>query len=241
MSCDPERVTGFVDGELEADGATAIAAHLSTCATCRAQAEAERGLRARLRELPAPDLPPGLEERVRQRVRRRSPSALARASWALPLAAALLAAVWIRGHAPFVAWELARDHDHCFSRPRLPAKVWSDEPAVVDEWFVRQGTRLPHLPAGAGGLALVGARYCPLPDVSFAPHVYYVSATGHVSVFLVPHAVRLDGRFAAAARGRSVRLLRIGSAVVGIVGERESEVQAFENAFRPVLAAWLRQ
>jgi anti-sigma factor RsiW len=237
LTCAAERVTGFVDGELDADAAAAVAAHLTSCATCRAQAEDERALRARLRELPAPDLPPGLEERVRQRVRRRSPSALARASWALPLAAALLAAFWIRSHAPFVAWELARDHDHCFSRARLPARVWSDEPAVVEEWFARQKTRMPQLPAGANGLALVGARYCPLPDASMAPHVYYSSGTSRLSVFLVPHAVRLEGRFAGAPRGRSVRLLRVGSAVVGIVGEREGEVQAFESALRPAIAA----
>jgi hypothetical protein len=34
-----------------------------------------------------------------------------------------------------------------------------------------------------------------------------------------------------------VRLFRVGGEVVGIVGETESEVRAFETAFRPVLAA----
>lgn len=236
MRCDPETVTGFVDGELEPAAADAVAAHLSTCATCRAQAEAERALRARLRALPEPELPPGLEARVRERVSQ-GPSPGARARWALPLAAALLAAFWVRGHAPFVAWELARDHDHCFSRTHLPAKVWSDEPAVVDDWFARQGRRLPQVPAAAGGLALVGARFCPLPDASFAPHVYYASATSRLSVFVVPHGVRLDARFAAVSRGRPVRLLRIGVDTVGIVGEREAEVRAFENAFRSAIAA----
>jgi anti-sigma factor RsiW len=236
LSCDAERVTGFVDGELEPEVAAAVAAHLSTCDACRAQANDERALRARLRELPAPDFPDDLEERVRALLRRRR---MAVARWALPLAAVLLAGLWVRGHAPFVAWELARDHDHCFSRPRLPARVWSDDPAVVDEWFVRQGTRLPRLPTGAGGLALVGARFCPLPDVSSAPHVYYVSAASHLSVFLVPHGVRVDGRFAAATRGRAVRLLRVGRDVVGIVGEREAEVQAFETALLPLFAARL--
>jgi anti-sigma factor RsiW len=60
LSCDPERVTGFVDGELDAEATTAVAAHLATCAACRAQAEAERELRACLRVLPVPELPEGL-------------------------------------------------------------------------------------------------------------------------------------------------------------------------------------
>ena len=35
----------------------ALEAHLAECAGCREQAEAEKGLRTRLRELPTPDLP----------------------------------------------------------------------------------------------------------------------------------------------------------------------------------------
>jgi anti-sigma factor RsiW len=241
LSCDPERVTGFVDGELDAETTAAVAAHLETCAACRAQAEAERGLSARLRSLPAPDLPAGLEARVRAQARRRPVVVRAAARWVLPLAAALVVAFWARGHAPLVAWELARDHDHCFSFRPLPAKVWSGEPAVVGAWFEGQGTRLPRVPGRVGELALVGARYCPLPDVSSAPHVYYASATSHVSVFLVPHGVRLDPRFSGQARGRAVRLLRVEGETVGIVAESDADARAFEAAFRPVLAAWVRE
>ena len=239
MSCDPERVTGFVDGELDAEAAAAVAAHLEACADCRAQAEAERFLRARLRELPLPELPAGLAERVRARARERSPAVPAAVRWALPLAAALVAGFWLRGYAPFVAWELARDHAHCFSRRPPPAKVWTSEPAILSAWFGDRGARLPEVPDRVGDLALVGARFCPLPDVSSAPHLYYSSAAGHVSIFVVPHRVRLDGPFAGEARHRAVRLLRVEGEVVGIVGERESDVQAFETAFRPVLAAGL--
>jgi anti-sigma factor RsiW len=106
LSCDAERVTGFVDGELDAAGAAAVASHLGTCAPCRAQAEAERELRERLRGLPQPLLPAGLEDRVRAQVLR--PSMTLAVRWALPLAAVLVAAFWARGHAPLVAWELAR-------------------------------------------------------------------------------------------------------------------------------------
>jgi hypothetical protein len=166
-----------------------------------------------------------------------TPGAVAR--WVLPLAAVLVAGFWARGHTPLVAWELARDHDHCFSLRPLPAKVWSGEPGVVGDWFSRQGTRLPRVPDRVGELALVGARYCPLPDVSSAPHVYYASATRQVSVFLVPHGVRVDDRFAGESRGRAVRLLRVEGETVGIVAGSEADARAFETAFRPVLAAWV--
>ena len=238
MSCDPERVTGFVDDELDAQARAAVAAHLETCPACRAQAEAERALRARLRSLPGPELPAGLEVRVLEAKRLRPSGFPAAARWALPLAAVLLLGVWLRGYAPFVAWDLARDHDKCFSRRPLPAKVWSGEPAVVADWFREHGTQLPSLPAQVGELTLVGARYCPLASLASAPHLYYASAGSHVSVFVVPQGVRLDDRHVSHARGDSVRLLRLEGEVVGIVGEREAEVHAFETALRPVLAAW---
>jgi hypothetical protein len=236
VSCDPERVTGLVDGELDPETAAAVAAHVEACAACAAQARAERELRARLRGLPGPDLPSGLEARVRSSVRRRSAANRA-ARWALPLAAALVLGFWLRGHAPFVAWDLARDHDKCFSRHPVPAKLWSGEPAVVGRWFEEQRTHVPALPAEVGGLRLQGARYCPLVSLSFAPHVYYASAERHVSVFVVPHRVRVADRFAGTARGDVVRLVRVEGELVGIVGEREAEVQAVETALRPLLAA----
>jgi hypothetical protein len=236
LSCEAERITGFVDGELDAAAAAEAAAHLEACAACRAQVDEERALRSRLRSLPVPEPPAGLEERVRARVRRR-PAVVPAARWALPIAAALLAAFWARGHAPLVAWELARDHDHCFSFRPVPAKVRSGDPEVVGDWFLRQGTRLPRVPDRVGELALVGARYCRLPDLSSAPHVYYASATGEVSVFLLPHAVRVDDGFAGQARGRTVRLLRVEGETVGIVAARDVDARAFEAALRPVLAA----
>ena len=51
-----------------------------------------------------------------------------------------------------------------------------------------------------------------------------------VSVFVVPHRVRLGERFAGVARGRPVRLLRVE-------GETKAQVQAFGSALRPFLAA----
>lgn len=236
MTCDPERVTGFVDGELPEGLAAEAAAHLETCPTCRAQAEGERGLRARLLHLPAPEPPARLEARVRE-ARRNRPLAERAMRWALPLAAVFLLGVWLRGYAPFVAWDLARDHQHCFSRQPLRTQVSSGEPREVAAWFDERGTELPQLPARLGELALVGGRYCPLASLSTAAHVYYRSASSQLSVFVVPHGVRLDDRLASRARGDSVRLLRLEGQLIGIVGGREADVRAFETALRPVLAA----
>jgi predicted anti-sigma-YlaC factor YlaD len=234
--CDPERITGFVDGELEPALASEVAAHLETCPGCRGQAEAERALRIRLRALPNLELPRGLEARVREARRERAFPRRA-ISWALPAAAVLVLGIWLRGHAPFVAWDLARDHDKCFSRQPLPAVVSSRDPEVLAAWFERQGTRLPALPAEVGELQLVGARYCPLASLSLAPHVYYRSATSNLSVFVVPQGVRLEDRLESETHGDQVLLVRLDGAVVGVVGAREDEVRAFESALRPVRAA----
>lgn len=237
MSCDPERVTGFVDGELVSAEAAAVAAHLEGCVTCRAQADAERELRARLRALPLHELPAGLEARVRSARPERAGVLSTARRLALPLAAVLVLGVWLRGHASVVAWDLARDHDKCFSKRPLPAMVVSGDPEVVGAWFAERGTRLPRVPAAVGELTLVGARFCPLATLSSAPHVYYASAEGHVSVFVVPHPVRLRDRLAVRSRGDAVRLLRLEGEVVGLVGEREADVNAFESELRPLLAA----
>jgi anti-sigma factor (TIGR02949 family) len=239
LSCDPVLVTGFVDGELPADQAAKIAVHLETCSVCRAQADAERELRARLRRLPSAEAPAALESRVRRAARRR-PLAARAVTWALPIAAMLLLAVWLRGWAPLVAWDLARDHDHCFSRQPLAAQVSSPEPLAIAAWFRERGTDLPDLPPQMGDLALVGARFCPLASLSTAAHVYYRSASSRLSVFVVPQDVRLDNRFASLARGRSVRLLKLDGQIVGIVAESEADARSFETMLRPALAAELR-
>jgi anti-sigma factor RsiW len=236
VTCDGERVTAFVDGELSAEEMAALQRHVETCRTCGEQAAAERDLRQRLAALPAPAPPADLERRVRARLRRRTARV---ALLTLPLAAVLVLGVWMRGYAPLVAWELARDHRHCFSRRPLPAQVRSPEPQVVEAWFESRGTRMPDLPREAGSAVLVGGRYCPLPSLASAAHVYYVSATGGVSVFVVPHRVRLHERLAQEANGTAVRLILVDGRVLGIVGDDEGDVDAAEHALKPVLAAWL--
>lgn len=230
MSCDPERLTAYIDGALDATGCPEMEAHLASCPACHAQAEEERALRARLRAMPPVEPSPELEARVRRSLRARP-----RVPWLLPVAAGIVALLaWARGASPFVAWELSRDHDHCFGKRRLPAQVWSSDPAHVAEWFERQGTRVPPIPEDAAGLELAGARYCPLLDRSVA-HLYYTNGDHRLSLFVVPGPVR-EGPRELRPRGNFVRLLRVGGSTVGLVSEEERAVEVFERALSTSMA-----
>lgn len=228
MSCDPERVTGLVDGALDPDGEATLAEHLESCPSCRQQAEDERNLRARLRELPPPALPPGIEFFLRRRLRRSGRGRLLR--WALPVAAALVLAVfWGRAFGPFVAWELAIEHEHCWGKPQLPAKVFSSDPAVVAAFFERRGAALPLLPGEADGLELIGGRPCRLLDRAVA-HLYYGSERKRLSVFVIPGSVRIN-RSLRTRRGRNtVALVRFGDSLLGLVSDDPASVEAFSSA-----------
>jgi len=231
MTCEPERLTAYVDGALDAAASAEMEAHLAGCAECRAQAEEERALRARLRALAPVEPPAELEARVRRSLRARPRTV----PWLLPLAAGIVALLgWARGATPFVAWELSRDHDHCFGARRLPAKVWSSDAAYVAQWFEGQGTRVPSIPEAAAGLELVGARYCPLLDRSVA-HLYYTNGDHRLSLFVVPGPVR-ETREELRPRGNFVRLVRVGGTTVGIVSEEERAVDAFARALSTTMA-----
>ena len=233
MTDERERVTAYVDGVLSEGERAEVEALLGERPDLREQVAAERDLRARLRGLPSPEPRPGFEAQVRAALRaERRPS---RARWLLPLAAVLMAAVWLRGVPGFVALEVARDHAKCFSLPTLPAKVWSDDPVEVAAWFEKQGTIMPPLPKGAANLSLVGARYCPLGDRN-AAHVYYAGRPGHLSIFVVPDPVRFDASYATEVRGRNVRFLRSAGVTLALVSEERETVDAFAHELAQNLA-----
>jgi len=226
-SCDGPRVTAYVDGALPAEARAEVEAHLAACPACREQEAFERGLREKMRALPAPPLPPGLEERVARRLRRRPLPRFVR--W-LPLAAAVVLVVaWARGAAPFVAWELTRDHVHCFGGARLPAQVWTSDPREIAAWYRERGTELPLVPATAGGLELVGGRFCPLLDRRVA-HLYYEGQKRRLSLYVVPGPARFTSGLGIRVRSENVRLLRTGGETVALVSEDPDVVDAFHRA-----------
>jgi anti-sigma factor RsiW len=236
VSCQPELVTGYVDAALDSDVQVEIEQHLATCSGCAAQAESERALRRRLLGLLHPPLPAEIEAHVQQRLRR--PRRVRMWPALVPLAAmAAVLLLWARQHPQFVAWEMARDHEHCFSRDALPAKVWAEDRETVLRWFENQGTHMPVIPERSGAFRLIGARYCSLPDLTRTGHVYYRSDKHVLSLFVVPRSIgeRAPERYV--VRGHIVEVARLGDLTVGVVGDENSEVEAFANSFRTTRAA----
>jgi anti-sigma factor RsiW len=225
--CDGTRVTAYVDGVLPEEARAEVEAHLPACTPCREQEAFERGLRERVRALPAPELPAALEARVRRELRRRPVPKAVR--W-LPVAAGLaLAVLWGRGAAPFVAWELARNHVHCFGREHLAAEVWTSDTGEIAEWYRQRGSEVPALPSSAGGVELVGGRFCSLVDRTVV-HLYYTGEKRHLSVFVVPGPARFASGFVTRKGGESVRLLHTSGMTLALVGEDAETVDAFHRA-----------
>lgn len=234
MSCQPEYVTAFVDGELEPAVRAEIEGHLAACGACTEQLASERELRLRLRALPVPELPAALEFAVRRRLRAERRVPLVRVL--LPLAAGLVAAVlWGRASVPVLALELSRDHGHCYGLATLPAQVLASRIEPVAAWFAARGSALPPLPSSAAGLELVGARFCPLLDRKVA-HLYYMDGQRRLSLFVVPEPVRLDGPYAGTSLGRPVHLRRLGGHTLAIVADHEADAAAFERSFESLVA-----
>jgi anti-sigma factor RsiW len=225
--CDGPRITAYVDGALAPEARAAVEAHLATCDACRDQEAFERGLRERMRALPAPELPAGIESRLRRRLRRRprcpAPRGFARAP------RLLLHVLWARGAAAFVAWEVARDHVHCFGHSHLPAEVWTSDAGEIADWYRKHGTELPNVPSSASGVELVGGRFCGLLDRTVA-HLYYEGGKRHLSLYVVPGPARFSAGFLAQRGGENVRLLRSGGVTLALVSEDEDTVEAFHRA-----------
>jgi len=155
---------------------------------------------------------------------------------ALVAGALFLLGLWARGLPAFVAWEVAGDHQRCFGRRHLPARVWSSDPAEVQDWLESRGTPTPPLPPEAGQGALVGARYCPLSD-RVAAHVYYGGdGSGLVSVFVLSGPARIGDGWFGTARGLHVHLVRAAGRTLAVVGESEADVAATARAFQVTIA-----
>jgi hypothetical protein len=152
------------------------------------------------------------------------------------LAVSLLAiGAWTRGSPSFVAWEAARDHERCFGRSRLRARVWSNDPAEIRAWLESRATPVQPLPATRGGVEIVGARYCALVD-RIAAHVYYGGQGSLVSVLVMSGPARIGDGWAGEVGRWHVRLLRSAGRTIAVVGEVDSDVEALAHAFTQTAA-----
>jgi len=142
---------------------------------------------------------------------------------------------WARGLPGFIAWQVAHDHERCFGRRHLPARVFSDDPDDVRGWLESRGTPVAPLPRREGRVEIAGARYCPLQD-RVAAHVYFVGEDASVSVFVLSGPVRIGNDWEGQSRGLSVHLVRSAGRVLAVVGEHERDVEAVARAFARSLA-----
>lgn len=88
MTCDHvrERLTAYLDGDLDADGGTVVRGHLRTCEACRRVASAEAALRDGLRALPTVDPPSTLWAGVQARLAAVEVAEASRPAWRRTLA-----------------------------------------------------------------------------------------------------------------------------------------------------------
>jgi anti-sigma factor RsiW len=229
LNCHPELVTGYVDGALDDLSAAQIKAHLEDCSDCRDQVEFEQSLRKGLRGLSVLEPRGDLRQEILKRSRRRRRRVL---RWALPTAAVFVAIsiLTARTSAGFLAWELVKDHTHCFAPQPLELHVFGSNPESVASWFSEQGNHIPSPPAAAGGLELVGGRRCMLLDFVIVAHLLYEGEHRQASVFVLPNSRAIPDAYATEIGARAVRLVRVGGHTVGVVAETPEDAESFRRA-----------
>ena len=232
--CDPVSVTGYLDGALSAGPRSEIERHLAACGRCRAQLDEERAVAAAVRALPAPPIPHGLASRVRRRSRK--PQTLRRRVWVPALAAMIAVVVVGRNSSQFVGWQVAWDHAHCFAKRQVPAEVLTGDPMRLTAWFEAQGTEIPFVPGSAGGLDLVGGRYCRILDRTVA-HIYYGGGDEQLSLFVIPGTVRRVGYDDGVSGPLTVSIMNVAGANVALVSTDPPSVAAFRRALVRTVAA----
>jgi anti-sigma factor RsiW len=95
MKCESvrEKLTAYLDGELEGERGSAVRGHLRGCEACRQIASDEAALRDGLRALPTLDPPPSLWAGVQARLAAAEVADSERPAWRRALG-------WLRSHAP---------------------------------------------------------------------------------------------------------------------------------------------
>jgi len=209
-------------GRLDQGQATAVTAHLGTCAACRAISDEERALDQLLEEkLPQHPAPLALKRRLAARLpsvdvpmKRESARSRRWALLAVPLAACAALVLVLRPHTdardPLVD-EAISDHLRVVYRDQ-PVDVESGGPHRVKPWFTgRLDFAIPHVYGGDGDFTLVGGAVALFHDRKAALLVYK-RQLHTISLFVFPSnglVLPSDGRVRQ-ERGFSVVLWRDG-------------------------------
>jgi anti-sigma factor RsiW len=205
MECGSSRtiLALYADGELDAAESEAFERHLQACATCRQVLAAERALKAALRAMPRPAMPPTLAARVRAALPQAAPRRPARPWFRLaPALAAGLALFLIGGAlgrfvlappaADLAARDVASAHIRALVSDRI-TDVASSERHTVKPWFNGRVELAPLVEDfAAEGFPLVGGRI-DFVEGRRAATVVYRRRQHLISLFIWPSSAAVAG------------------------------------------------
>ena len=234
-------VHAYVDGELDPVNAIAVGQQIATDPALAAESVRVEALRRALREkLPATDMPPGLEARVREAVGIGRMSSTP--SWRAMAASIVLAMVVSSGATWFVTRTPTGDdvlesavagHLRALIAPQ-PIDVASGDGHVVKPWF---NGRIPQAPRvvdlSQAGFKLVGGRVdvvgrAGVPTLVYQIRQHLISLTAVLDA--APKSANLTGT---AVRGYNVvRWNADGVSYVAVSDVNAADLNKFAQAFR---------
>ncbi len=198
-----ERLTSYVDEQLDAPDRTEVERHLEGCVSCRGAVALERGgqtvLRHHATQLREEPLPPGLRSRCESLVQDQARAA-SMPGWRRTLVPTVLSAILLvftasaifslatRQSDAVLAAQLTADHSKCFK-----LFVTGNPPLMdaheVEEMLAREYGWKIHVPPSVDGLQLIGARRCLYAD-GLIPHVMYRANGQDLSLFVLNGVTR---------------------------------------------------
>ena len=223
--CDPELVTGYVDGALDPTASGRRSRRTSpSCAGLPGAGgvDAERALARPPAGAPPAAARPDVEARVAGRAGPRAPAARAPGllcRWPRSLVLLRSGSAARRRWWPGSWRAITRIAS---ASGKLPAQVWTEDPASSRVVRSPGDTTMPVVPRPAGGSGSWAARYCPLLDLTRRAPLLRRRASSTLSVFVLVGAARAStaaSRERATAAARS-RWLQVGGVTVGLVGDR---------------------
>jgi len=234
-------VHAYVDGELDPVNAIAVGQQIATDPALAAESVRVEALRRALREkLPAAELPPGLEARVRAAVGiGRTSSAPSWRAMAASIALAMVvssSATWLVTRTPTsddVLEPVVAGHLRALIAPQ-PIDVASGDGHVVKPWF---NGRIPQAPRvvdlSQAGFKLVGGRVDVVGRAG-VPTLVYQIRQHLISVTAIPDAADASmNQTATAVRGYNVVQWNAGGvSYVAVSDVNAADLAKFARAFR---------